>query len=68
MTGDDAHPIFCRKDRNSPDVNSGPPSEASSLGVPYVTKMRRSWLMRPVVPPVDREMTGQFEYRSTVTR
>ena len=61
-------PHLCRKDLVSVEVNSGPPSDASSSGVPYVTKARRKWSMRPVAPPVDCDMIGQFEYLSTVTR
>jgi hypothetical protein len=61
-------PHLCRNDLVPVEVNSGPPSDASSSGVTYVTKARHKWFLRPVAPPVNFDMIGQFEYRSTVTR
>ncbi len=49
-------------------VNSGPPSVASSSGVPYVTKARHRLLMSPFAPPEALETSGQLEYRSTITK
>ena len=43
------------------DVNSGPPSDASSSGIPNVANDSRSMLMRPLTPSPAFIMIGQFE-------
>ena len=53
---------------NEADVNSGPPSEANSSGIPKVLKVRFNVAMRPVEPSGDLSTIGQLEYRSTMTK
>ena len=61
-------PQVLRKRRVVVEVNSGPPSDASSSGIPYVTNERRRLSIRPSAPPVVLSTIGQFEYLSTMTR
>ena len=42
-------------------VNSGPPSVASSSGMPNVAKVRRRQSIRPVDPSLARSTRGQLE-------
>lgn len=49
-------------------VNSGPPSVASSSGMPKVTNVRLRQLIKPVAPSDDFSTIGQLEYLSTMTR
>ncbi|KAH3815342.1 hypothetical protein DPMN_143864 [Dreissena polymorpha] len=42
-------------------VNSGPPSEASSSGIPYVTKIRLRHVISPWAPLADCSIMGQLE-------
>ena len=57
----------CRILRVATEVNSGPPSEASSSGTPKVLKVLFSAAMSPVAPDMDFSTIGQFENRSTIT-
>jgi hypothetical protein len=43
-------------------MNSGPPSDASSSGIPIVTNVRRRQVMSPAAPFEDLSTIGQFEY------
>ena len=51
-------------------VNSGPPSEASSPGMPKVVNVRRRQLISPCArsPGCMRSTMGQLEYLSSITR
>ena len=49
-------------------VNSGPPSDESSSGMPYVTNDLRRQSIRLVAPPEVCSTMGQLEYMSTITR
>lgn len=49
-------------------VNSGPPSDASSSGMPNVEKVWRRTSISPFEPLVDRSTIGQLVYRSTKTK
>ena len=49
-------------------VNCGPPSEASSSGIPKVVNMSFKAVMRPDAPSGGFDTMGQLEYRSTITR
>lgn len=49
-------------------VNSGPPSVASSSGMPKVTNVRLKQLIKPVAPSDDFSTIGHLEYLSTMTR
>ena len=50
------------------DVNSGPPSVASSSGMPKVEKMRLNDLTTPLAPSSAWFTIGQLEYLSIMTR
>ena len=50
------------------DVNSGPPSEASSPGIPNVVNLRLRHFISPFDPCSALSTMGQFEYLSTTTR
>ncbi|XP_052799440.1 uncharacterized protein LOC128231061 [Mya arenaria] len=50
------------------EVISGPPSDASSSGIPNVTKVRLRQSTRPLTPPEAFSTIGQFEYWSTTTK
>jgi len=52
----------------APDVNSGPPSVDNSSGVPNVINDVLSISISPIAPFVDLQVTGQFEYLSTMMR
>jgi len=43
------------------DVNSGPPSEASSSGIQNVTNVLLKQSTRPLVPPEAFSTIGHFE-------
>ena len=49
-------------------VNSGPPSEASSSGMPKVVKVNLREAMMPEDPPEALMTVGQLEYLSTMTK
>ena len=69
MISDGVHPIHdLRKSRVAAATNSGPPSEESSSGIPYVTKLLRKVSMSPLDPPEAFSTMGQLEYLSTITR
>lgn len=57
-----------RKSRVVWAANSGPPSDVSVSGMPYVENVSLSVLMRPSAPFLEMLTTGQLEYRSTSTR
>ena len=48
-------------------VNSGPPSDAHSSGMPNVVKVCCRHLMSPSEPAWARSIMGQLEYLSTTT-
>ena len=48
-------------------MNSGPPSDDNSSGMPYVVKVRRRMLTSPFAPSVALSTMGQLEYLSTMT-
>ena len=49
-------------------VNSGPPSEASSSGIPKVVKVNLREAIRRADPPEALQTVGQLEYLSTMTK
>ena len=61
-------PQSCSNFRIVMDVNSGPPSEASSSGIPNVPNVLLKQSTRPLVPPEAFSTIGHFEYRSTTTK
>ena len=60
-------PHDLRKSLVAAATNSGLPSEESSSGIPYVTKLRKV-SMSPLDPPEAFSTMGQLEYLSTITR
>ena len=50
------------------DVNTGPPSEASSSGIPDVTNVRLRYAISSAAPYDALSTIGQFKYRSTTTK
>ena len=39
-------------------LNSGPPSDDNSSGIPYVTRILHILSIRPLAPSIDRSTTG----------
>ena len=61
---DDVHPRRFGRNASHWEVNSVPPSDASSSGMPYAANVRRKLTIRPLAPPTVFSMISQLEYMS----